>query len=71
MPKKTKDKKPKAEKVEVVEKTEWDEKTVEQIEEDKRLLLEQIQDSRSKRNYFEQERVRNRFMNQSIHCLVL
>jgi hypothetical protein len=51
-----KGKKDKAE--EVPEVTEWDTKTLEEMEEDRKVLQEAIVDARMKRNYFEQERVR-------------
>jgi len=51
-----KGKKAKAE--EVPEVTEWDNKSLEEMEEDRKALQEAIVDARMKRNYFEQERVR-------------
>ena len=54
--KKAKGKKDKADAAPEV--TEWDAKSLAEMEEDRKTLQEAIVDSRMKRNYFEQERVR-------------
>ena len=51
-------KKGKKDKAEEVVPTEWDTKTMAEIEDDKRLLLEKLEEARMQRNYFQQERVR-------------
>ncbi len=40
------------------EPTEWDAKTIAEITEDKKALLERLEESRVQRNYYQQERVR-------------
>jgi hypothetical protein len=60
MGKKGKGKKDKSKKVKEEEPpppTEWDTKSVAEIEEDKKLLLQQLEESRVQRNYYQQERV--------------
>jgi hypothetical protein len=40
------------------EPTEWDVKTIAEITEEKKALLERLEESRVQRNYYQQERVR-------------